>query len=219
VTSFWERSKGDENVRSGYVSENNAVSGTVINTYDNTIAIKMPEKMRKELGLVQVYTGNGKGKTTAALGLALRALGNGLSVAMVQFMKPDQGSGEYILSKELKNFELIPCGEECLVDPRNITAEDRKAAKDALDLLKKMLHSGKYDLFIVDEINVAMGWGLVDTDEFIKILDGRPKNVEVVLTGRYAPEKIIEYADLVTEMKMIKHPYERGIASRRGIES
>jgi cob(I)alamin adenosyltransferase len=179
----------------------------------------MAENVKKGLGLVQVYTGNGKGKTTAALGLALRALGNGLSVAMIQFMKPDQGSGEYVMSKELKNFELIPCGTQCLVDPRNITEEERKAARDALHKVKEMLYSGKYDLFIIDEINVAMGWKLVDTNEVIKILNERPKNVEVVLTGRYAPDEIIDYADLVTEMRMIKHPYEKGIGPRKGIES
>ena len=191
----------------------------VINTDNDDAAIKMPGKVKKGLGLVQVYTGNGKGKTTAALGLALRALGNGLSVAMLQFMKPDQGSGEYVMSKKLENFTLLPCGLACLVDPKNITDGDKKAAKDALRILKELLYSGKYDLFIIDEINVAMGWGLVDVNEVIKILKERPENIEVVLTGRYAPSEIIEFADLVTEMRMVKHPYEKGIGPRKGIES
>ena len=177
------------------------------------------EKIKDGLGLVQVYTGNGKGKTTAALGLAMRALGCGLSVAMVQFMKPDQGSGEYVMSKKLKNFTLLPCGLQHLVDPRNITDGDRKAAREALLTVKELLYSGKYDLFIIDEINVAMGWKLVDTKEVIDILEGRPKNVEIVLTGRYVPNEIIEMADLVTEMRMVKHPYEKGIGPRKGIES
>jgi cob(I)alamin adenosyltransferase len=176
-------------------------------------------KIKDKLGLVQVYTGNGKGKTTASLGLSFRALGNGLNVAMVQFMKPDQGSGEYVMSKKVENFTLLPCGLKHLVDPKNITAEDRKAAQEAFSTAKDLLYSEKYDLFIIDEINVAMGWKLIDVKDVIDILNGRPKNVEVVLTGRYAPDEIIEYADLVTEMRMIKHPYDKGIGPRKGIES
>jgi len=177
------------------------------------------KKVKEGLGLVQVYTGNGKGKTTAALGLVMRALGNGLKVAMVQFMKPDQGSGEYVMSGKLENFTLIPCGPDHLVDPKNITDVDRKASRKALETVKELLYSDKYDLFIIDEINVAMGWKLIDVDEVRKILSNRPKNIEVVMTGRYAPDGIIEFADLVTEMRMIKHPYEKGIGSRKGIES
>lgn len=176
-------------------------------------------KIKEKLGLVQVYTGNGKGKTTAALGLALRALGNGLNVAMVQFMKPDQNSGEYVMSKELKNFTLIPCGLKRLVDPQNITDADREAARSALNTAKDHLYSGRYDLFIMDEVNVAMGWGLIDVSEVMNVLKGRPENIEIVLTGRYAPDAITEYADLVTEMRMVKHPYDRGIGPRKGIES
>ncbi|MCL2143123.1 MAG: cob(I)yrinic acid a,c-diamide adenosyltransferase [Methanomassiliicoccaceae archaeon] len=175
--------------------------------------------VKNELGLVHVYTGNGKGKTTAALGLSLRALGGGLSVAMVQFMKPDQGSGEYVMAKKLDNFTLMPLGLPHLVDPKNITDEDRKAAHDALLIVKEMLYSGRYDLFIIDEINVAMGWKLIDVSNVIDILKKRPKNIEVVLTGRYAPDEIIEFADLVTEMKCIKHPYDKGIGPRKCIES
>ena len=177
------------------------------------------KSVKDKLGLVQVYTGNGKGKTTAALGLSLRAMGGGLSVAIVQFMKPEQESGEYVMSKELKNFTLLPCGPANLVDPKNPTEEDRSAARLALQTAKDMLYSEKYDLFVMDEVNVAMAWGLIDIKEVISILNGRPKNTEVVLTGRYAPDEIIEFADLVTEMRLIKHPYNIGIGSRKGIES
>ncbi|MDR2866883.1 MAG: cob(I)yrinic acid a,c-diamide adenosyltransferase [Methanomassiliicoccaceae archaeon] len=176
-------------------------------------------KIKEELGLVHVYTGNGKGKTTAALGLSFRALGNGLSVAMVQFMKPDQESGEYIMSKGLDNFTLLPCGPSGWVDPKNVTEEDRRMAHEALCLAKEMLYSKKYDIFVMDEANVAMGWKLIDVKDVIKVLEGRPKNVEVVLTGRYAPDEITEYADLVTEMREIKHPYSKGIDGRKGVES
>ena len=177
------------------------------------------KNVKKELGLLQVYTGNGKGKTTAALGLSLRALGNGLSVAIVQFMKSDQETGEYKMSKELNNFTLMPCGLSPLVNPKNPTDADRSAARDALNTAKEMLYSGKYDLFIMDEINVAMAWNLIDVKEVIDMLKCRPENTEVVLTGRYVPDEIIAIADLVTEMRMIKHPYDKGIGPRKGIES
>ena len=175
--------------------------------------------VKDQLGLVQVYTGNGKGKTTAALGLAFRAQGSGLNVAMVQFMKPEQECGEYVMSKKMDNFNLMPCGLSHLVNPKRIKDEDRVAARDALQIAKEMLYSGRYDLFIMDEINVAMGWKLIDVNEVIKMLKDRPDNIEVVLTGRYAPDEIIEFADLVTEMRMIKHPFDKGIGSRKGIES
>ena len=177
------------------------------------------KKIKEKLGLVQVYTGNGKGKTTASLGLSLRALGSGLSVGMIQFMKPEQDSGEYVMSKKLENFTLLPCGLSHLVDPKNIKQNDIDAAKEALSVAGEMLYSGKFDLFIMDEINVAMGWKLIDANEVIEMLNGRPANVEVVLTGRHAPDEIMEYADLVTEMRMIKHPYDKGVGSRKGIES
>jgi cob(I)alamin adenosyltransferase len=138
---------------------------------------------------------------------------------MVQFMKPDQGSGEYVMSKILDNFTLLPCGLRHLVDPKKITQDDVEAAQDALRIVTDMLYSGKYDLFVIDEINVAMGWKLIDVNDVINILKKRPDNIEVVLTGRYAPDEIIEFADLVTEMKAVKHPYDKGIGPRKGIES
>ncbi|MCL2608029.1 MAG: cob(I)yrinic acid a,c-diamide adenosyltransferase [Methanomassiliicoccaceae archaeon] len=175
--------------------------------------------VKEGLGLIHVYTGNGKGKTTASLGLTMRALGNGLSVAMVQFMKHDQGSGEYVMSKKLENFTLIPCGLPELVDPKNISDAERAAAAEALVKVKELLYSGEYDLFIIDEANGAMSWGLISVDNMISILNGRPKNTEVVLTGRNAPSEIIEIADYVTEMRFVKHPFDKGIGSRKGIES
>ena len=176
------------------------------------------EGLKENLGLVHVYTGNGKGKTTAALGLCLRALGCGLNVAMVQFMKPEQDSGEYTMSKNIDKFTLMPCGLSHLVNPKKITEGDRAAAKEALQIAKDLLYSGKYDLFVMDEVNVAMGWGLIDAKEVIDILIDRPENTEVVLTGRYAPDEIIGFADLVTEMRMVKHPFDKGIGSRKGVE-
>jgi cob(I)alamin adenosyltransferase len=173
---------------------------------------------REQLGLVQVYTGNGKGKTTAALGLALRAMGNGLKVAMVQFMKSDQYYGEYRIAKQFPDLTLLPMGRSCLVHEGKAQKEDYEAAEAALARSKELLHSGEYDLLIMDEVNVTVHMGLLDVNSVVDIVKGRPPRVELVLTGRYAPQEIIDLADLVTEMRMIKHPYEQGIPAREGIE-
>ncbi|MDW5562509.1 MAG: cob(I)yrinic acid a,c-diamide adenosyltransferase [Methanomassiliicoccus sp.] len=174
--------------------------------------------IRAKLGLVHVYTGNGKGKTTAALGLALRAMGNDLNVAMVQFMKCDQYYGEYQISKELQHLTLLPMGRDCLICEENVSQADIDAAAAALNKSRELMHSGKYDMVIMDEVNVSMKFGLVRVEDVVKVLKERPPHVEVVLTGRYAPEDIIELADLVTEMRCLKHPYTKGIQARAGIE-
>ena len=174
--------------------------------------------IKKELGLVHVYTGNGKGKTTASLGLAMRALGTGMSVGMVQFMKSERPDGEYEMSKRLDGFTLISIGPNHLLHPDSLTKEDHVTANEAFRTAKEMIYSGKYDLFIMDEINTTAAWKLIDTKDVISMLEGRPKNIEVVMTGRYAPDEFIEFADLVTEMKHIKHPFDKGIGARRGIE-
>jgi len=174
--------------------------------------------IREHLGLVHVYTGNGKGKTTAALGLALRAMGNDLHVAMVQFMKCPQYYGEYEISKSLKNFTLLPMGRDCLVHEGKAKQEDYDCAAAALEKGRELLHSGKYDLVILDEVNVTVMMGLLKVEDVVKVVKERPPHVEMVLTGRYAPTEIVELADLVTEMKLIKHPYDRGIQARDGIE-
>jgi len=178
----------------------------------------LDEKIKSELGLVQIYTGNGKGKTTASLGLALRAMGNGLRVGMIQFMKHELSGGEYEMSKILDNFTLISRGPKHLLDPNGLTEHDRMVAYEALETAEEMIYSEKYDLFIMDEVNTAMGWKLIDPKDVIKMLNNRPANIEIVMTGRYVPDEIIEYADLVTEMKMIKHPFSKGIGARKGIE-
>jgi cob(I)alamin adenosyltransferase len=175
-------------------------------------------KIKKELGLVQVYTGNGKGKTTASLGLALRAMGTGLNVGMVQFMKSERPDGEYRMAGILDNFTMVSFGPKHFLDPGKLTDEDRREAYNAFNTAKEMIYSGKYDLFIMDEINTAMGWNLIDAKDVMKMLNGRPENIEIVMTGRYVPDEIIEFADLVTEMRMIKHPFEKGIGARKGIE-
>lgn len=174
--------------------------------------------IREQLGLVHVYTGNGKGKTTAALGLALRAMGNGLNVAMVQFMKCDQYYGEYQISKDLPRLTLLPMGRDCLIHEDKVSQADIDAAEAALAKSRELLGSGQYDLVILDEVNVSIKFGLVKVEDVVRMLKERPPRVEVVLTGRYAPPEIVELADLVTEMRCLKHPYTKGVPARAGIE-
>lgn len=174
--------------------------------------------IREMLGLVHVYTGNGKGKTTAALGLALRAMGNGLQVAMVQFMKCDQYYGEYEIAKTLPNFTLLPMGRDCLVHEGKARPEDYEAAEAALRKAEELIQSRKYDLVILDEANVTIFMKLIKVEDVVRAVRQRPPHVEVVLTGRYAPPEIVELADLVTEMRPIKHPFDRGVPAREGIE-
>lgn len=176
------------------------------------------DEIREQLGLVHVYTGDGKGKTTAALGLALRAIGNGLEVAMVQFMKCDQYYGEYVISKEIPRLTLLPMGRDCLVHEDKVTQADIDAAKAAMDKSRELLLSGRYDMVIMDEVNVSTRFGLVQVDDLVKLVKERPPYVELVLTGRYAPPEVVALADLVTEMKCIKHPYTKGVQARLGIE-
>lgn len=176
----------------------------------------MSSKIAK--GLVQVYTGTGKGKTTAALGLALRAVGKGLKVYMIQFMKGDIEYGEIITAKNMENFEIVQIGRPEFVDKNNPAEIDIKLANDALDHAREIISSNNYDIVILDEINVAVDWKLIEVENVIELIKTKPEHVELVLTGRYAPQEIIDIADLVTEMQEIKHPYNDGVEARNGIE-
>jgi len=175
--------------------------------------------MKKEgLGLVQVYTGDGKGKTTAALGLALRAAGHGLRTYIGQFMK-GQDYGELEAIKRLSPLITIEqFGQPGFVHVKQATPKDVALAHAGLERVRQALHSGEYDIVVMDEINVALFFELLTVDEVLSVIEGRPPGVELVLTGRRAPEEIIAHADLVTEMREIKHPFQRGITARRGIE-
>ncbi|MHB0913793.1 MAG: cob(I)yrinic acid a,c-diamide adenosyltransferase [Armatimonadota bacterium] len=170
-------------------------------------------------GLVQVYTGNSKGKTTAAFGLALRAVGRGLRVAVVQFLKAPT-SGERVAARRLEP-ELSIFGEtrsyNACKDQENCPGlrEDTEAN---FRIASQVVRSGEYDLVVLDEINVALHYGFVSRPEMERLLDERPPSVEIVCTGRYAPDWLRERADLVTEMTEIKHPSAQGIAARKGIE-
>jgi cob(I)alamin adenosyltransferase len=169
-------------------------------------------------GRVQVYTGDGKGKTTAALGLALRAAGHGLKVYMVQFMKGDPDYGELKAVSALEGITVRQFGRLDFVDRDRPDPEDVRLAREALAHAGEVAQSGRYDVVILDEINVAMDFGLVEIADVLALIKEKPEEVELVLTGRYAPVEVIQAADLVTEMKEIKHYYRHGGAARDGIE-
>jgi len=174
--------------------------------------------MTLERGCVQVYTGNGKGKTTAALGLALRAVGRGLKVCILQFIKGGGPYGEHLIAEKLAPLlTIIQTGRPGWVNTKDITA-DRTVAQEAFTKAKELLTSGEYDLFICDEINGAVGFGLIDVEQVLELISLKPEQVELVLTGRNAHERVMEAADLVTEMREIKHYYKAGVPARTGIE-
>ena len=168
--------------------------------------------------MVEVFTGDGKGKTSAALGIALRALGHGLRVCIVYFMKGDFPYGEQKVLSQLQNMTFVKFGQLSFVDPNNIKGEEKEEARKALDTARKAMLSSDYDVVILDEINVAAAWKLIDLNEVIKLIQEKPEKVELILTGRYADDKLIELADLVTNMTKVKHPYDKGILSREGID-
>lgn len=175
--------------------------------------------MKLEHGYIQVYTGNCKGKTTAALGLALRAAGREMMVCMVQFMKGGGPYGEHLAAERLAPYlTIIQTGREGWVDKDNPHPEDVRLAREALVIAKEALTGGRYDIVILDEINGAVSFGLLSVDDVLELMRSKPARVELVLTGRNADEKIIEAADLVTEMREIKHYYKAGVQARTGIE-
>ena len=196
----------------------------------------MPERLA--VGLVQVYTGDGKGKTTAALGQAYRAIGHGFKVCMIQFLKGISYSGELLTSQRLKPqmdfyqfgrdcpysalirqgfFTCRGCYENCFEnDPDN--KESKELVRMGYDFAEKIIRNGQYDLVVLDEINNALRLGFLSTDEILKLIKIKPDFMELVLTGRGLPPEILEAADLVSEIKALKHPYDKGIQARRGIE-
>jgi cob(I)alamin adenosyltransferase len=169
-------------------------------------------------GLVQVFTGNGKGKTTAALGTIIRAAGHGLRSFIVFFMKGDYQYGEYDALRKLPNIDIRQSGFRRFTDPNNIRPEDMEQAESALAAAREAMLSGRYDLVVLDEVNVALEYQLIKPEGVMELINKKPENVELILTGRYADSNIIEMADLVTEMVKVKHPYDQGINARKGIE-
>ncbi len=173
-----------------------------------------------ERGYIQIYTGNGKGKTTAAIGQAVRAAGAGLKSYIIQFMK-EFPYNEIVSLKHLSEWITIEqCGKDDYVYKQEpAPQEEIVKAKRALDSVKQKMLSGKYDLIILDEVCVSIYFGLFTAENILLLLDSKPENVELILTGRYCPNTLIERADLVTEMKEVKHYYQKEILARKGIES
>jgi len=168
-------------------------------------------------GYIHVYTGPGKGKTTAALGLGLRAAGAGFKVHMVQFMKGRRYSELDSIDK-LTNFTFSQHGRDEFVNKDNPEKIDIDLAQEGFSFSKDIIKDSKYDMIILDEINVAVDYNLINIDEVIKLIEDKPENLELVLTGRYAHPEIVKIADYVTEMLEIKHPYQQGIEARKGID-
>jgi len=180
----------------------------------------MDEEMndrRLSTGYVQVYTGDGKGKTTAALGLALRASGHGMRTYVGQFMKGQQ-YGELEALRDHPWITIEQYGDVRCIRREEVTPEHVAQAHRGLERAREAMRSGRYDIVVLDEVNVAIWFGLLAVEEVLALLDQRPERVEVILTGRRAPQELIERADLVTEMREIKHYYQQGVLARDGIE-
>ena len=174
-----------------------------------------------EKGLTIVYTGKGKGKTTAALGIALRATGYKKKICMIQFIKGSWHYGEMESSKRLEpEFEMVAIGKGFvgIIDDKSPKEDHQKIAKEAIRISNEKMQSGKYDIVILDEINYAVNLNLISLDDVLNLIKSKPENVDLVLTGNYAKEEVIEVADLVTEMKEIKHPFQKGIKAKEGID-
>ena len=171
-------------------------------------------------GLIMVFTGSGKGKTTAAMGMALRAVGHGIKTLMIQFIKGSWHYGELEAAKRLApHFEIRPMGKGFIrFDRTGPDPEDIRAVHEAWGFFVQKMASGEYRMIILDEINYVIHYGLLSAEEVIGALKARPEGVHLVLTGRNAHPGIVEIADLVTEMKEIKHYYQQGVVARKGIE-
>ncbi|MHA2140146.1 MAG: cob(I)yrinic acid a,c-diamide adenosyltransferase [Candidatus Thorarchaeota archaeon] len=179
-------------------------------------------------GQVQVYTGDGKGKTTGALGAGLRAAGHGLKVLMICFMKAkvaerdgetEVNYGEFGSVEQLPNFEIVPVGRLDWVDKEDPDPIDVQLAQDGLKMARDALQNRKCDVLILDEINVAVEWNLISLEDQLGLIEAKPQSVELIMTGRYARAEILEAADLVTDMSAVKHYYEaKRLSARKGFE-
>ena len=168
-------------------------------------------------GLIIVHTGDGKGKTTAALGIALRACGYGMKVIMLQFFKGKWKYGELRSAPKLGTFEIQPMGQGFTWESKDVEV-DKAMVRTAWQAAKEKILSGNYDVVILDEINYALSYGFLPVEDIVDFLTKKPPMLHVILTGRDAKQEIIEIADLVTEMRQIKHPFEHGISAQKGIE-
>jgi cob(I)alamin adenosyltransferase len=176
--------------------------------------------MKLEKGLVHVYTGDGRGKTSAALLVALRAAQAGYKVLTIQFLKQAVTSERTAFQERFPEVEWLTLGEGFykILHDRKPEATHRESAQRAWRLAQEKINSGKYDVVVLDELNLAINFGFVNLGEVLELIRRRPKHVEILITGRHAPQKLIRMADYVSEMKKIKHPYDQGILARKGID-
>lgn len=172
---------------------------------------------KKKKGLVIVNTGNGKGKTTAALGVALRASGYGMKVLMLQFFKGKWKYGELRSAPKLGTFEIQPMGQGFTWESKDIRI-DKAMVRDAWQAAREKILSGNYDIVILDEINYALSYGFLPVEDVVEFLRNKPMMLHVILTGRDAKPEVLEIADLVTQMQEVKHPFQQGISAQKGIE-
>jgi len=168
--------------------------------------------------LIIVYTGEGKGKTTAALGLAFRAAGWGERIAIIQFIKGYKKTGEWQIVERIEEIDIYQTGDVEIRAIGKLGEKDKKSVRDALKLAKKIIKEQKHKIIILDEINNALNYDLVEAGEIIKLLREKPVEQTIVLTGRGAPKEVMEIADLVTEMKNLRHPFDNGIPAKKGID-
>lgn len=174
---------------------------------------------KKRLGFIHVYTGEGKGKTSAALGIALRAAGHDMRVLVIQFLKGHKDYGEMLVQARLKpHIEIVQFGTPDPINLKDPSAMDMYLAKEALEYARRAMVMSRPDILILDEINTAAHFKFLPTKEVLDFLDNKHQNTEVILTGRYAPKEILNAADLITVMTMTKHPYTDGFLPRRGVE-
>jgi cob(I)alamin adenosyltransferase len=173
--------------------------------------------MVMERGTVQLYMGNGKGKTTASLGAALRIAGHGGKVLMIQFMK-GRVYGELAASRAIDGLVIEQYGRDEFVDPKHPAPVDREFAEKGWARAEEAVGDAELDMLILDEINVTVSFGLIPVEKVVSLVRAKPQRLEIILTGRYAPDELIELADTVTEMKEVKHHYSRGVEARKGIE-
>ncbi len=178
----------------------------------------MSKENKTKKGLILIFTGNGKGKTTAAIGITMRAVGQGLKVCFIQFIK---GSWKY---GEMETIARFPENIDFHVLGRGFTwksddlDKDREAARAAWEKAKEAIFSGRYQMVVLDEFTYLLSYDMIDREEVLRVLNDKPKDLHIVITGRDADPELLELADLITEMKMVKHPYKQGVKAQKGIE-
>ena len=177
-----------------------------------------PDKEPFKEGQVQIFTGEGKGKTSAALGTVVRALGQKLKVCIIVFMKGDFPFSEWAFLSQFPDVKIERFGTNKFTNKENPDPETVAEAAKAIASAREAMLSEEYNLVVLDEINLASAWNLIGVDDVINLIRERPASVELVLTGRYADDRLIELADLVTECRKIKHPYDEGIKARKGLD-